>query len=152
MGTTFSPVTDAETAISVTAAEQDGVTVVTIVVDNDHVRRRWLKVTIDASQVTAFSMDLDGELSGNPVTLPGGDALPGGDPVFFIGNLPGDVDGDRRTLLTDAGLVRAAVNPFILVPITNVYDVDKDGRVLLTDAGETRADVNPFIVIPLISP
>jgi hypothetical protein len=151
-GTTFTPVTGASTAISVTAVEQDGATVVTIIIDDDHARRRWLKVSIDAAQVSMAGMDLDGGLTGNPVGLPSGDGLPGGDSVFYIGNLSCDVDGDRRTLLTDAGLVRAMVNPFLYVPITNPYDVDKDRRVLLTDAGEARADVNPFYLLPLISP
>jgi hypothetical protein len=62
------------------------------------------------------------------------------------------VDSDRRTLLTDAGIVRGQVNPFLPVGIEVIYDVDKDGRVLLTDAGLTRALVNPFFLLPLISP
>jgi hypothetical protein len=128
-GTTFSPVTDAATAITVTATPQGGVTEVTIVLDDDH-----------------------GELSGNPVALPSGDSVPTGDAVFIIGNLSGDVDGDGRILVTDAGAIRQEVNPFLLVPITNIFDVDKDGRVLVTDAGEARVDVNPFFVLPLISP
>lgn len=152
MGTTFSPVTDATTAITVTEAEQGGVTVVTVILDDDHVRRRWLKVAIDASQIQTLGVALDGELSGNPVILPGGEGAPGGDAVFYIGNLPGEVDGDNRTLVTDAGITRLQVNPFLPVPITNIYDIDKDQRVLVTDAGETRADVNPFFLLPEISP
>jgi len=44
------------------------------------------------------------------------------------------------------------VNPFVLVPITNVYDVDKDGKVLLDDFVATRLAVNPFFTLPLIAP
>ena len=40
MGTTFSAVTGAGTAISVTAAVQGDVTVATIIVDDDHIRNR----------------------------------------------------------------------------------------------------------------
>jgi hypothetical protein len=151
-GTTFSPVTDAGTAITVTDAVQGSATVVTIVLADAHVVRRWLRVTVHASQITEGGQALDGELSGNPPVLPSGDGLPGGNAVFYLGNLSGDVDGDRRTVLGDVGLVRAAVNPFVNIPITNVFDVDKSGKVLLTDAGETRADVNPFFTLPVISP
>jgi hypothetical protein len=97
-------------------------------------------------------MPLDGEMSGNPAGLPSGELSPGGDAVFYLGNQPGDVDGDWRTLLADVGLVRANANPFLPVPISNLYDVDKDGKVLLTDVGETRLDVNPFATLPLLSP
>jgi hypothetical protein len=152
MGTTFSPVTDAATAITVTEAEQGGVTVVTIVLEDDHVRRRWLKVAIDASQVLTLGVALDGELFGNPVILPGGDGTPGADAVFHIGNLPGNVDGDYRTLVADAGTTRLQVNPFLFVPITNIYDMNKDQRVLVDDAGEARIEVNPFFALPEISP
>jgi hypothetical protein len=152
MGTTFSGVTDAATEISVTDAVQGGVTVVTIVLTDNHVRRRWLKVAIDASQVLTSGVMLDGELSGNPAILPSGDTVPGGNAVFFTGNLPSDVDANNETVLMDVGLVRLQANPFDPVPITNVYDVDKDGYVLVTDAGVARADVNPLFVLPSISP
>ena len=67
--------------------------------------------------------------------------------MFVIGNLSGDVDGDRKTSLTDIGLIRSVVNPFVDVPITNVFDVDKDGKVQLTDVGLSRVDVNPFVTL-----
>ena len=95
---------------------------------------------------------MDGELSGNPVSFPSGNGAPGGDAVFYVGNLAGDSSGDQRTLIGDAGDIRLQVNPFLQVPITNVYDIDKDGKVLVTDAGAARVDVNPFYVLPLISP
>ena len=151
-GSSFTAVTDVATMFTITALDAGGFTQVDIVIVDDHVRRRWMGVTIDATQVSSLGVALDGELSGSPAGLPSGDLVPGGDAVFYTGNLPGDVDDDRRTLLTDAGLVRAQVNPFLLVLITNVFDVDKDERVLLTDAGATRAEVNPFFVLPLISP
>ncbi len=151
-GTVFSPVDNAPTAVVVIPAVVGLDTVVTIVLADDHVRRRWLKVTIDATQVTASGVQLDGEVSGNPVVLPSGDNVPGGNTVFFLGNITGDVDGDRKTRLGDVGLTRAEVNPFLAVPITSVFDVDKDGRVRLSDVGEARADVNPFYTVPLISP
>jgi len=148
----FSPVTDAGTAISVTPSDVGGVTVVDIVLANDHVRQRWLEVTIDASQVTTTGVELDGEFVGNPVTFPSGDGTPGGDAVFYVGNMPGEVSGDRKTRLQDVGLVRLQVNPALLVPIDNVYDLDKSGKVQLTDAGLARLDVNPAFALPLISP
>lgn len=111
-----------------------------------------MKVTIDATQVTVGGVELDGELSGNPVGLPSGDGTAGGDAVFYLGSVTGDVDGDRKTLLTDVGLIRSVVNPFLAVPITDVYDADKDGKVLLTDVGGARLDVNPFFTLPLITP
>ena len=150
MGTTFSPVTGAAAAITVIPAVEAGRTVVTITIAGGHVRRRWLKVTVDATQVSVDGCELDGELSGNPVTLPSGDGTPGGNAVFHLGNQPGDVNGDRVTLLTDVGLIRAAVNP-LPVPITNIYDVDKSGQVVLTDLGLARAAVSP-LPLPLISP
>ena len=151
-GATFSPVSDVTTAISVTSAVVDSATVVTVVINDDHVRRRWLKITIDSTQVTDGGVALDAEMTGNPVVLPSGEGAPGGDAVFVIGNLPGDVNGDRKILLSDPGLIRPQVNPFLFVPVTNIYDVDKDGKVLLTDVGETRTEVNPFFTLPTISP
>ena len=151
-GTTFSAVTNLATNMTMSAADAGGFTEVTIVFADDYIVRRWLRITVDAAQVSSQGVSLDGEVAGNPVAMPSGDGTPGGNVVLYVANMPGDVDGDRRTLLTDAGLVRENVNPFLPVPITNVYDVDKDGRVLLTDAGLTRAAVNPFFAIPLITP
>lgn len=151
-GTTFSPVMDVQTAVTVTSSVVGGVTVVDIVIVDDHVRRRWLKVTIDATQVTVTGVELDGELSGNPAVLPSGDGVPGGNPVFYIGNMAGEVTGDRKTTLTDVGQVRLQVNPALLVPIDNAYDIDKSGKVQLGDAGRARLDVNPALTLPLISP
>jgi len=151
-GTTFSAVTDVATAVTVTAADQAGATVVSIVLTNNHVRNRWLKVRIDAAQVTSGGVAMDGELAGSPIALPSGDGNVGGDAVFFLGNVSGDVNGDRKTTLTDVGLIRVAVNPFLAVPITNALDIDKDGKVVLTDVGRARLDVNPFFTLPLIAP
>lgn len=150
----FFPVTDAATAITVTPTLQGDVTVVTIVLDDYHVRRRWLMVTIDSTQVIASGVELDGEMVGNPVVLPSGDNIPGGDAVFYLGNTPGDVDDDRKTTLTDLGLIRSCpcFNPFFRVPITEWYDVDKDVWVRLADLGAARVEVNPFFKLPLISP
>jgi hypothetical protein len=148
----FYPVTDAATAIAVTPTEQGGATVVEIVLDDNHVRRRWLRVTIDSTQVTTTGVELDGEMAGNPVVLPSGDTVPGGNAVFYLGNQTGDVDFDRRVLLTDVLLIRVAVNPFQFVSISNVYDVDKDVKVLLADVDLARTDVNPFFKLPLIAP
>ena len=126
----------------------------TIALADNHVRARWLKVTIDSTQVTASGVELDGEMSGNPVVLPSGDGTAGGDAVFYLGNMPGDVDGNRKTELTDPYLIRncTCFNPFIFVPITEAYDMDKDVKVRLSDVGAARADVNPFFKLPLISP
>jgi len=55
-------------------------------------------------------------------------------------------------LLTDVGSIRTRVNPFVPVPITNLWDVDKDGRVQLSDVGAARAVVNPFFTLPLVVP
>lgn len=151
-GTVFSPVTDAATAITVTPTVVGGVTVVDIVLANDHVRQRWLKVTIDATEVTAGGIELDGELSGNPVVLSSGDGTAGGNAVFYIGNTRGDVTGDRKTTLTDVGQIRLLVNPALGVPIDSVFDVDKSGKVQLTDVGYARLGVNPAFQLPLISP
>lgn len=151
-GSVFTPIDNPATEVTITPVDQGGFTEVTIVLTDDHVRRRWLKVTIDATQVLTSGVELDGELVGAPITLPSGDGLPGGDAVFFLGNLTGDVDGDLKTRLGDIGLARAEVNPFLSVPITNVFDVDRDGKVRLGDIGDARADVNPFYKLPLISP
>ena len=78
--------------------------------------------------------------------------MTGGAAVFFVGNIVGDADGDRKTRLTDVGLIRIQVNPFFSVPIDNVNDVDKDGRVRLGDVGLARSKVNPFFTLPLIAP
>jgi len=151
-GSTFTAMTGVATAVAVTTSVVSNATVVDVVIADHHVRRRWLKVTIDATQVTTAGIELDGELFGAPMVFPSGDGSPGGDAVFFLGNQPGDVTGDRKTLLTDVVLIRAAVNPFFGVPITNLYDVDKDEKVLLADVGLARIDVNPFFTLPLIAP
>jgi hypothetical protein len=152
IGTIFSPVTDAATAITVTQTITGGVTVVDILLTDNHVRQRWLKVMIDATQVTASGVELDGELFGNPVVMPSGDATPGGDAVFYLGSAPGDVTGDRKNTLTDIGQTRLQVNPAFSVPIDNVYDADKSGKVELRDVGLARLDLNPAFALPLISP
>jgi hypothetical protein len=151
-GAIFSPVTDAATAITVTPTVVGGVTVVDIVLANDHVRQRWLKVTVDATEVTASGIELDGELLGNPVVLPSGDGTAGGSAVFYVGNTRGDATGDRKTTLTDVGQIRLQVNPAFAVPIDSVFDVDKSGKVQLTDVGLARLGVNPGFQLPLISP
>ncbi|UCC30030.1 MAG: hypothetical protein JSU86_17755 [Phycisphaerales bacterium] len=150
----FTPVTDAGSAITVTPGVQGGVTLVDIVLADDHVRARWLKVAIDSTRVTASGVELDGEMTYNPVVLPSGDGTAGGDAVFYLGNLPGDADGNRKTELTDPYLIRncTCFNPFVFAPITEAYDVDKDVKVRLSDVGAARADVNPFFVLPLITP
>jgi hypothetical protein len=151
-GTTFSAVSNPGTAISVTPTEENGATIVTIILADNHVRRRWLRVTVAASQIMTGVAALDGELSGNPVSLPSGNGVPGGNAVFYLGNITGDVDGNRNTALADIGLIRDRVNPFVVVPITNVFDVNKDNKVQLNDVGEARQDVNPFVTLPLITP
>ena len=50
------------------------------------------------------------------------------------------------------GIIVAAMNPFLSVPITNVFDVDKSGKVVLRDVGEARLDANPFFSLPTITP
>jgi hypothetical protein len=55
-------------------------------------------------------------------------------------------------LFQDVGDVRAELDLFLQVPITNIYDVDKNGRVLFTDVGDTRAELDLFFTLPLISP
>ena len=100
--------------------------------------------------MSADGAALDGELFGNPVSFPSGDSAPGGDAVFYTGNVPGDVTGDLKTALGDVGAIRLQVNPFVAVPVTSGFDVNKDGKVLLEDVGEARQDVNPFFTLPLI--
>jgi len=151
-GTTFSFVTDPASSITITDAVDVDVTVVTIDLADDYILGRWLKVTIDATQITVGGIELDGEMIGNPVALPSGDGTLGGDAVFYLGTIPGDVNGDRKNSLTDVGIIRAEVNPFMSVPITNIYDVDKSGKVMLADAHEGRLAVNPFFTLPLITP
>ena len=148
--TAFTPVTDVSLNITVTETVQASATVVTIVIVDDHVRRRWLRVAVDSTQVSAGGAALDGELFGNPVSFPSGDSAPGGDAVFYTGNVPGDVTGDLKTALGDVGAIRLQVNPFVAVPVTSGFDVNKDGKVLLEDVGEARQDVNPFFTLPLI--
>ena len=151
-GTTFSPIDSQATMVAVTAVDLGGITTVEIVITDRHVRRRWLKVTLLAAQVTSTGLQLDGEMVGNPVVLPSGDGSPGGNAIFYLGNLTGDVTGDRRTLLEDIGLIRLVVNPFLPVPITDLNDIDKDAKVLLGDVGDARLDVNPFVTLPIINP
>lgn len=151
-GTSFTPISVAAGTISVSAVDGGGVTTVDIVFDDNLIRRRWLKVTVDATQISTSGVLLDGELQGNPLLLPSGDGTSGGDAVFFFGSMPGDVDGDRVTLFSDAVQTRVQLNPFVSVPIDNVYDVNKDGLVLFSDAVQVRVELNPFFTLPLISP
>jgi hypothetical protein len=152
MGSTFSPVTDVATMITVTTSVDAGRTVAAIVIANDHVKKRWLKVTLEAAQVSLGGCVLDGELSGNPVLLPSGDGVGGGDAVFCLGSLPGEVTGDRKVMFDDVGAVRLAMDIFTPVPITDIYDVDKDGKVLFGDVNAARAAMDIFFTLPLISP
>ncbi len=149
-GTTFSAMSSPATAATVTTSVENGRTIAVVVLTDNHVRRRWLQVTIDATQVTVGGVQLDGELVGNPAVMPSGNGSPGGNAVFYLGNVSGDVDDDRSTRLSDVGLIRncSCFNPFVRVPITNAQDVDKDGRVVLTDVGLARVDVNPFFTLP----
>ncbi len=151
-GTTFASVTAPVGAVSVTAGDGGGVTTVDIIFDDDLIRRRWLKVTVDATQISTAGVLLDGELQGNPLLMPSGNGSAGGDAVFFLGNMPGDVDGDGITLFSDAVQARVELNPFLSVPIDNVFDIDKSGLVLFSDAVQARVELNPFFTLPLISP
>ena len=151
-GEVFSAVTDVATMISVTPVVENGATVLRIVLAENHVRRRWLKVTVQAAQVTSTGVELDGELAGSAVVFPSGDTVPGGNAVFYIGSASGDVDGDLKTSLVDVAIIRLSVNPFVRVGITDDLDLDKDGRLLLNDVAEARLDVNPFFTLPRISP
>jgi hypothetical protein len=149
-GTAFEPVVDVALNFTITAADVAGKTVVTIVINDDYVVTRWLKITVDATQVSTGGCDLDGELTGNPVSLPSGDGAVGGNAVFYVGNAPCDVDGDRRALNSDYLAIGGQIGPFP-VPITDVFDVDKSGQVLNPDLIATGGFISPF-QLPLISP
>lgn len=151
-GSTFTPVTNVASTFLVSEATKGGVTVVTIVIDNDTVMKRWLKTTIDAAQVSVAGALLDGDLAGNPISMPSGDTVPGGNAVFYLASMPGDVQGDLVTTLDDVSLDRIESNPTIAVLIDNVFDVNKDGAVTLDDVSVTRMASNPTIGVPLITP
>jgi len=135
--TAFTP----PTAPSCTVDNGTGKTVITITFADGESKNRWLKAIIDASQVSANGMDLDGELP-SPLTLPSGNGTAGGNAEFIIGHRFGDVDGNYRCLLNDAVLVRNRVSGTVVVGISNAYDVDKNERVLLNDAILTRSAVS----------
>jgi hypothetical protein len=151
-GTEFAPVPEVNMAFEVMATVESERTVVVIVIANGYVEKRWLKVTIDAARVALGTCELDGELWGNPVSLPSGDGPAGGNAVFYLGSLPGEVTGDRKVRFEDVGAVRLAVDIFTWVPITDIYDVDKDGKVLFDDVGDTAEAMDIFFTFPLISP
>ena len=150
-GTTFSAGPDSG-VITITTELIDDNTVVTIVIDDDEVVKRWLKVTIAADKVTAGGKDLNGELENDDdcVDLPSGSGPAGGDAVFYLGNVPGDVDDDRRALTSDLALIAIEISEDP-VPITNIYDVDKNGEVQQADVDEVAEHLSPFM-LPLISP
>ncbi len=152
IGTQFAPIDNPGGTVTATPFDGGGFTVVDIVIVNDHVRQRWLEVTVDAVQITSSGSPLDGELTGNPLLLPSGDGTSGGNAVFYIGNMPGEVTGDRKDTLTDVGQIRLRVNPAFAVPIDNIYDIDKSGKIQLTDVGLARLSVNPAFALPLIAP
>ena len=135
----FAPFTP-PTAPAYAVDDTSGKTIVAITFANGEIVNRWLKTVIDASQVTANSLHLDGELP-PPLTLPSGDGAPGGDAVFITGNRVGDVDGSYRTLPNDTVIVRNAVSG-AAVDITNPCDIDKSGRVLPNDTVLTRNAVS----------
>jgi len=124
-----------------------GKTVVTIRFTDGEIKRRWLKTIVDASQVSASGLDLDGELT-NPLTLPSGDGTAGGNAEFIIGNRLGDVDANYRCLLNDAILIRTNVSG-LLVGISNRFDIDKSERALLNDAILARNNVSG-IALPIL--
>lgn len=150
----FEPVLNVATNVSVTSIDVNGQTEVSITIADGHIRRRWLRVTLIASDISSNGSLLDGELIGNPILFPSGDGTPDGDAVFYLGQISADVDDNRKVELTDPGLIRNCVcfNPFLQAPITEMFDVDKDGHVVLTDVGKARAEVNPFFTLTLISP
>jgi len=117
-----------------------GKTVVTITFESGQIKNRWLKTIIDASQVSANGLNLDGELP-SPLTLPSGDGTAGGNAEFIIGSRIGDVDANYYTLFNDAIGIRSRAGA-ALVGISNAYDIDKSGRVLLNDAILTRNAVS----------
>lgn len=150
-GTTFSPVTDASVVMSTVETIVNNNSVVSMTLPNNSVQKRWLKITIDDTQISYNGLLLDGELSNNPITFPSGDGQPGGAAIVYSGNMPGDSDRNLLTTLDDVGAIRLQVNPFLSVDMTNSFDVDKDGIVTLDDVSATRLSVNPFIGIPLIA-
>jgi len=152
IGTIFSPIDNPGGNVTVTATDIGGVTIVDVVITDNHVQGRWLELTIDANQITSSGIALDGELFGNPVFLPSGEGNAGGNSIFYVGNMMGDVTGDRADTLSDVGQIRLRSNPALVVPIDNIYDIDKSGKIQLTDVGLARLSVSPAFVLPLISP
>ncbi|MEE8450389.1 MAG: hypothetical protein V3R99_00690, partial [Thermoguttaceae bacterium] len=81
----------------------------------------WVKVTLDGSGLIADAVGnpLDGDpaaegsgreyLFDADVDLPSGDAAPGGDVVFYVGSLRGDLNGNRQVENVDLNLLLSAL-------------------------------------------
>lgn len=151
-GVDFVPVTPG--AIPITASAINGATetTLTIILPDGLITHRWLRVTVKSDSVNNAGMLLDGELSGNPILLPTGDALPGGNTVFLVGSVPGDMDDDQITTLDDQSAIRLQIDTIFSVPINTPFDVDKSGFITNTDVSAVRQQVNPFIGLPVLAP
>ncbi|MFQ5461080.1 MAG: cohesin domain-containing protein [Phycisphaerae bacterium] len=153
LGTTFTPVDAAVVAgASATVSTASGVTVVNLVLADDSVVRRWLKITLDATQISAGGVALDGEVTGNPVALPSGNAIPGGNCIFYVASMPADTDDNRLTTTDDAIAVRLAVSTSQFVGIDSPFDVNKTRLVTTDDFIEARFSVSTSFKLGLITP
>jgi len=144
---TFTPLTP-PTVPGYAVDDSSGKTVVTITFADGEIKNRWLKTTLDASQVSANGFDLDGELT-SPLTLPSGNGMAGGNAAFIIGDRIGDADCNYRCLFNDAILIRHHADG-LAAGISNAFDIDKNDQVLLNDAILTRSSASsiPLPALP----
>ncbi len=153
LGATFSPADPAVVAgATTTVSTAGGVTVVNLVLTDDDVTRRWLKITLDAAQISVGGVAMDGEVTGNPVALPSGNSVSGGNCVFYIASMPADTDDNRLTTTDDAIAVRLAVSTSQFVAIDSPFDVNKTRLVTTDDFIETRFSVSTSFKLGLITP
>ncbi|MFQ5461499.1 MAG: cohesin domain-containing protein [Phycisphaerae bacterium] len=153
LGTTFTAVDAAVVAgASATVSTASGVTVVNLVLGDYDVVRRWLRITLDAAQISTGGVAMDGEATGNPVILPSGNGTPGGNCVFYIASMPADSDGNRLTTTDDAIAIRLAVSTSQFVAIDSPYDVNKTRLVTTDDFIDARLLVSTSFKLGLISP
>jgi len=125
-----------------------GTNKMTITIDDNTVVDEWVKVVLDDGIVDGDNNALDGEdpsgwgyLANAAIDLPSGDGTAGGDAIFYVGNLVGDVNGDGEVNGTDEDIAEAnstLSNGTAYTYLGEDYNVHSYGRS--ADQGDTDED------------
>jgi len=107
----------------------------------------WVKVTLNGSTITdldAYALDGDSPTEGSGLwylldaatDLPSGDGVPGGDAIFYVGSLLGDIDGNGKVDGADRNVLEANLGT------AGPGDLDGSGIVSQTDLNMLVANLD----------